>query len=141
MKAAYKRGGVPIPVGIRHREEACEGLHAAHELRDESGSLLDVVHRDVSPQNILVTFDGVVKIVDFGVAKAAGRAGTQTTAGQIKGKAAYMSPEQARGGSVDRRTDVFAVGILLYQLTTGKHPFRGDNEVATLYNICSDEPR
>ena len=98
MKAAYKRGGVPIPVGIRIAMEVCEGLHAAHELRDESGSLLDVVHRDVSPQNILVTFDGVVKIVDFGVAKAAGRAGTQTTAGQIKGKAAYMSPEQARGG-------------------------------------------
>jgi len=140
MKAAYKRGGVPIPVGIRIAMEVCEGLQAAHELRDESGNLLDVVHRDVSPQNILVTFDGVVKIVDFGVAKAAGRAGTQTTAGQIKGKAAYMSPEQARGGSVDRRTDLFAVGILLYQLTTGKHPFRADNEVATLYNICSDEP-
>jgi serine/threonine-protein kinase len=140
MKAAYRRGGVPIPIGIRIAMEVCEGLHAAHELRDESGKLLDVVHRDVSPQNILVTFDGVVKIVDFGVAKAAGRAGTQTTAGQIKGKAAYMSPEQARGGSVDRRTDLFAVGILLYQLTTGKHPFRGDNEVATLYNICADEP-
>jgi serine/threonine-protein kinase len=140
MKAAYKRGGVPIPVGIRIAMEVCEGLQAAHELRDETGKLLDVVHRDVSPQNILVTFDGVVKIVDFGVAKAAGRAGTQTTAGQIKGKAAYMSPEQARGGSVDRRTDLFAVGILLYQLTTGKHPFRGDNEVATLYNICADDP-
>ena len=81
-----------------------------------------------------------MKIVDFGVAKAAGRTGTQTTAGQIKGKVAYMSPEQARGGRVDRRTDIFALGIVLYQLTTGKHPFRGDNEVATLYNICSDEP-
>jgi serine/threonine-protein kinase len=140
MKAAYKRGGIPIPIGIRIAMEICDGLHAAHELRDEAGTLLGVVHRDVSPQNILVTFDGVVKIVDFGVAKAAGRAGTQTTAGQIKGKAAYMSPEQARGGSVDRRTDLFAVGILLYQLTTGKHPFRGDNEVATLYNICADDP-
>jgi serine/threonine-protein kinase len=140
MKAAYKRGGVPIPIGIRIAMEVCEGLHAAHELRDEAGTLLGVVHRDVSPQNILVTFDGVVKIVDFGVAKAAGRAGTQTTAGQIKGKAAYMSPEQARGGNVDRRTDLFAVGILLYQLTTGKHPFRADNEVATLYNICADDP-
>jgi serine/threonine-protein kinase len=140
MKAAYKRGGVPIPIGIRIAMEVCEGLQAAHELRDEAGTLLGVVHRDVSPQNILVTFDGVVKIVDFGVAKAAGRAGSQTTAGQIKGKAAYMSPEQARGGSVDRRTDLFAVGILLYQLTTGRHPFRGDNEVATLYNICADDP-
>ncbi|HEY3592571.1 MAG TPA: serine/threonine-protein kinase, partial [Polyangiaceae bacterium] len=139
-KAASKHGGVPMPVALRIAMAVCAGLHAAHELRDEAGHLLGVVHRDVSPQNILVTFDGVVKVVDFGVAKAAGRAASQTASGQVKGKAAYMSPEQAQGAPIDRRTDIFAVGILLYQLTTGKHPFRGENEVATLYNICSDDP-
>jgi serine/threonine-protein kinase len=139
MKSGAKRGGVPLPVALRIVMAVCAGVHAAHELRDEAGHLLGVVHRDVSPQNILVTFDGVVKIVDFGVAKAAGRAASQTSAGQVKGKAAYMSPEQAQGAPIDRRTDVFAVGILLYQLTTGKHPFRGENEVATLYNICSED--
>jgi serine/threonine-protein kinase len=140
LKAAAKRGGVPKPVALRIIMSVCAGLHAAHELRDESANLRGVVHRDVSPQNILISFDGVVKIVDFGVAKAAGRTTSQTSAGQVKGKAAYMSPEQAQGAPIDRRTDVFAVGILLYQLTTGKHPFRGENEVATLYNICSEDP-
>jgi serine/threonine-protein kinase len=140
MKSGAKKGGIPLPVALRVVMSVCAGLHAAHELRDEGvGNLLGVVHRDVSPQNILVTFDGVVKVVDFGVAKAAGRATSQTSAGQVKGKAAYMSPEQAQGAPIDRRTDVFAVGILLYQLTTGKHPFRGENEVATLYNICSED--
>jgi serine/threonine-protein kinase len=140
MKSAARRGGVPMGVALRIVMGVCAGLHAAHELRDESGQLLGVVHRDVSPQNILVTFDGVVKVVDFGVAKAAGRATSHTSEGQVKGKAAYMSPEQAQGAPIDRRTDLFAVGILLYQLTTGKHPFRGENEVATLYNICSEDP-
>ena len=94
----------------------------------------------MSPQNLLVTFDGVVKIVDFGVAKAAGRSSGQTTAGQVKGKPPYMSPEQALGEPVDRRTDVFALGIILYQLTTGKHPFRGESDLVTLQNIVSDKP-
>jgi serine/threonine-protein kinase len=94
----------------------------------------------MSPQNILITFDGVVKIVDFGVAKAAGRSSQQTSAGQVKGKPPYMSPEQALGDPVDRRTDVFALGIILYQLTTGKHPFRGESDLVTLQNIVSDKP-
>src|SRR5262249_54154882 len=91
-------------------------------------------------QNILVTFDGVVKVVDFGIAKAAGRGIADTNAGQIKGKAAYMSPEQVKGSLLDRRTDVFALGTILYLMTTGQHPFRGENEVATLYNISSQRP-
>jgi serine/threonine-protein kinase len=140
LKAASKHGGIPLPITVRIISQACAGLHSAHELRDEGGNLLGLVHRDVSPQNILLTFEGVVKVVDFGVAKAAGRASPETNAGQIKGKAAYMSPEQVRGGDLDRRTDVFALGILLYLMTTGKHPFRGENDVATLYNVTSESP-
>jgi serine/threonine-protein kinase len=115
-------------------------LHAAHELRDENGVLVGLVHRDVSPQNVLVSYDGVVKVVDFGVAKATARLDTVTEAGQLKGKIAYMSPEQLRGEKIDRRTDVFAMGILLYMMTTGKHPFRGDDQAQTIARISSDEP-
>src|SRR4029453_3854609 len=97
-------------------------------------------HRDASPQNLLVTFEGVTKVVDFGIAKAEGRGGPVTNAGQIKGKAAYMSPEQVKGGELDRRTDVFALGTILYLMTTGRHPFRGQNDVATLYSISSESP-
>ena len=125
----------PIEIVVRVITDACQGLHAAHELKSVDGTRLDLVHRDVSPQNIMVTYDGVVKLVDFGVAKAAGRTASETTAGQIKGKAPYMSPEQALGREIDRRTDIFALGIVLYQIATGKHPFRGESDVATLHNI------
>jgi serine/threonine-protein kinase len=91
----------------------------------------------VSPQNVLVTYDGIVKLVDFGVAKAVGRATAETTAGQLKGKIPYMSPEQAKGGAVDRRTDVFAMGIVLYKMTTGAHPFQGQDDMATMHHIIS----
>lgn len=139
-RAAAQEGGIPRAVAVRVIADACAGLHAAHELRDESGNALGLVHRDISPQNILITYDGVVKIVDFGVAKAAGRTAADTNAGQIKGKPPYMSPEQALGEDIDRRTDLFALGIILYQLTTGKHPFRGESDVITLQNIVSDRP-
>ncbi|MDI3285281.1 serine/threonine-protein kinase [Polyangium sp. 15x6] len=134
-----KRSNVPVPqrIALRIVRQACAGLHAAHELRDDSDQLLNLVHRDVSPQNILVSYDGIVKLVDFGVAKALGRAGGETTAGQLKGKVPYMSPEQALGQKIDRRTDVFAMGIVLYRLTTGLHPFLGENDLATMKNIIS----
>jgi serine/threonine-protein kinase len=138
-RVAAKHGGVPRPIAVRLIADACAGLHAAHELKDERGALVGLVHRDMSPQNLLITFDGVVKVVDFGVAKAAGRSSEQTNAGQVKGKPPYMSPEQALGEVVDRRTDVFALGIILYQLTTGKHPFRGESDLVTLQNIVSDK--
>jgi eukaryotic-like serine/threonine-protein kinase len=115
-------------------------LHAAHELKDEKGVLVGLVHRDVSPQNLLVTYDGVTKVVDFGVAKATALGGGATVAGQVKGKVSYMAPEQVNGEGLDRRADVFALGIVLYALTTGKHPFRRESEAATMYNICSPEP-
>lgn len=138
--AAKKGTGIPRPVAVKIVQDAAAGLHAAHELKDENGNAVGLVHRDISPQNILITFDGVVKIVDFGVAKAAGRSAEITGSGQIKGKPPYMSPEQALGKDIDRRTDIFALGIVLYQLTTGKHPFRGENDMITLQNIVSDRP-
>jgi serine/threonine-protein kinase len=128
---------LPARIAVRIAMQACQGLHAAHELRDDDDAQLGLVHRDVSPQNILVTYDGVVKLVDFGVAKATGRASGETSAGQLKGKVPYMSPEQARGGNVDRRTDIFAMGIVLYKMTTGTHPFLGDNDLVTMRNIIS----
>ncbi len=137
-KAARKNNTqLPQRIALRMIIQACAGLHAAHELHDENDVPLQLVHRDVSPQNILVTYDGSVKLVDFGVAKAVGRAGGETTAGQLKGKVPYMSPEQTRGGNVDRRTDIFAMGIVLYKLTTGLHPFLGENDLITMRNIIT----
>src|SRR6187455_3485618 len=138
MKAAKRQGGVPAKVAVRIAMQTCAGLHAAHELKDGNGNLVGLVHRDVSPQNILVTFDGVTKVVDFGVAKATAAGDGATQAGQIKGKVGYMAPEQVRGEAIDRRADVFAMGIVLYALTTGKHPFRRESETATMFNIASD---
>src|SRR5262245_32976362 len=140
LKYAASRGGIPLPIAVHMAIQACRGLHAAHELRDDSGSIVGLVHRDVSPQNVLVTYDGVVKVVDFGVAKATNRASGETRAGQLKGKIAYMAPEQLRGDRIDRRADVFAMGILLYMMSTGRHPFRGDDEPYTIKQISSDEP-
>ncbi|MDC0749350.1 serine/threonine-protein kinase [Polyangium mundeleinium] len=140
-RAARQKGGVPMLIALRVCLNAALGLHAAHELQDEAGELVGLVHRDVSPQNILVTYDGVVKIVDFGVAKATAVSDTGATKdGQLKGKVPFMSPEQALGKAVDRRTDVFALGIVLYQLLASKHPFRGDNDMITLRRICDKEP-
>jgi serine/threonine-protein kinase len=139
MKYAATRGGIPLAIAVSIAAQACRGLHAAHELRDENGALVGLVHRDVSPQNVLLTYEGVVKVVDFGVAKATSRASNETEAGQLKGKIAYMSPEQLRGERIDRRTDVFAMGILLYMMTTGTHPFRGDDQAQTIRRISSDE--
>jgi eukaryotic-like serine/threonine-protein kinase len=139
MKTAKAAGGVPLPIAVRIVMNACAGLHAAHELRDAKGQLIGLVHRDVSPQNILVTYDGVSKVVDFGVAKATAMGGGATVAGQLKGKVSYMAPEQVRGEAIDRRVDIFAMGIVLYALTSGKHPFRRESEAATMYTIASDE--
>ncbi|MEA3548051.1 MAG: protein kinase [Thermodesulfobacteriota bacterium] len=103
----------------------CAGLDYAHKLKDFQGKPLNLVHRDISPQNILITYEGDVKIVDFGIAKAASQT-TMTQIGMIKGKVAYMSPEQAGGKTIDNRSDIFSCGILLYELVTGKRMFSGD---------------
>ena len=117
-----------IVAGVLH------GLHAAHEAKDDLGERLDIVHRDVSPQNILVGTDGVARVLDFGVAKAAGRLQT-TQQGQLKGKLGYMAPEQARGAPVTRRTDVFAASVVLWETLTGERLFRGDNEAHVLERV------
>ncbi|MDP8999336.1 MAG: serine/threonine protein kinase [Myxococcota bacterium] len=113
------------------------GLHAAHEAKDERGQSLEIVHRDVSPQNILVSADGVAGVLDFGVAKAAGRVQT-TREGRIKGKLAYMPPEQLHGADVTRRTDVYAAAVVTWELLTGQRAFRRDNEAAVVTAILAE---
>jgi serine/threonine-protein kinase len=137
MRKSSEDGRLPLGIAARIMADACAGVHAAHELKDDEGRVVGLVHRDISPQNILVSYDGLVKLVDFGVAKATGMSSAETQAGHIKGKIAYMAPEQVTGHKVDRRTDVFACGIVLYQIATGKHPFRGEHEAATINNVLS----
>lgn len=135
MRESFRRGGMPLNIGVKIVQDVCAALHAAHELKGEDGKSLELVHRDVSPQNIMVTESGVVKLVDFGVAKALGRSAGETDTGLIRGKLAYLAPEQVVAQPLDRRTDLFAAGVILYQITTGKHPFRADNAGATMNNI------
>lgn len=115
-------GGAAFPaaVALRITSDVCAGLHAAHEARHDDGTPLGVVHRDISPQNVLVTQGGVTKIIDFGIAMARGRAASETATGEIKGKARYMAPEQAMGCTVDRRADVWAATAVLYEMLTGR---------------------
>ncbi|HEY6081648.1 MAG TPA: serine/threonine-protein kinase [Polyangiaceae bacterium] len=129
---AGKRRAIPSELAVKIIADAASGLHAAHELRDLDGSLRGVVHRDVSPHNILIGTNGMVKLVDFGVAKAVGRISEATRAGQLKGKFGYMSPEQALGKQVDRRSDIFSLGIVLFELTTSRRLFRGEHDIDTL---------
>ncbi len=125
MRAAKSRGAIPPDIAVRVAADAAAGLHAAHELRDWDGELRGIVHCDVSPHNILVGLDGTAKLVDFGIANALGRLEPSGDAETIKGKLSYMSPEQARGERVDRRTDVFALGIVLFEMTTGENCLKG----------------
>jgi serine/threonine-protein kinase len=129
----------PLPVALCAYivAEACAGLHAAHELTDANGHPLGLVHRDVSPQNIFVTYGGGVKVLDFGIAKAADRT-AHTEVGQLKGKFEYMSPEQCRGKPIDRRSDVFALGIVLYELLTQKRLYKRSTKLAVLEAVCRD---
>ena len=105
-----------------------QGLHAAHEARGEAGQPLGVVHRDVSPQNILVGVDGTARVLDFGIAKAVGRL-SSTQSGHVKGKFAYMAPEQLNGGEITRRTDVYGASVVLWEALTGRRLFAGDEGV------------
>lgn len=129
-RAAAAGKGIPIGVILKIIADAAAGLDFAHKARDAKGTPLNLVHRDVSPQNVLVGFDGSVKLIDFGVAKAAGRA-QHTATGILKGKFPYMSPEQATGEELDARSDVFAIGIVLWEQLTGRRLFKGENDIAT----------
>ncbi|HEX8113542.1 MAG TPA: serine/threonine-protein kinase, partial [Kofleriaceae bacterium] len=117
--------------------QACEGLHHAHQLRHSDGSVMEVVHRDMSPQNLFVTADGIVKVLDFGIAKIQG-ATVRTSTGAIKGTYAYMAPEQLRGERVDRRTDVFALGIVMWETLARRTLFKRDTEFLTFQAITAE---
>ena len=140
LQQGFQRKPMPLEIAVNLIGQACLGLHAAHELRDEHGVPLGIVHRDISPQNVLVTHSGTVKLVDFGIAKATNVVTGRTSTGEVKGKFAYMAPEQVRGEPVDRRTDIFAIGILLYVVSTGRHPYKKGTTAHTINQLCSKDP-
>jgi serine/threonine-protein kinase len=137
-RSASKGQRLPAPIVLRVMLDTLAGLHAAHELRDDHGAPVNLVHRDVSPQNVLVGSDGVARITDFGVARAASRL-TATRVGQLKGKIAYMAPEQAAGlEELDRRADVFSAGIVVWEALASRRLFKAENEAATLSRVMSE---
>lgn len=138
LGAAAKAGErLPTPVVCKVLIDALGGLGAAHDLTDENGEPLKLVHRDISPHNVMVGVDGISRLTDFGVAKAEKRL-TSTRAGQFKGKLAYMSPEQASSGFADQRSDLFSMGIMLWESLSGRRLFRGENNAATLTKILHE---
>lgn len=141
IRAVECKGEI-IPSGIVARilADACAGLHAAHELTDAAGRMLDVVHRDISPQNLLIGRNGRVRVIDFGIAKARARLAENTTGTSLKGKVRYMPLEQLGRGAVDRRSDVWALGAVLYRALSGHSAYRGENEIEVLRAVLDDEP-
>ena len=131
-------GKLPWHLRVHVLCEALKGLHYAHELRDFDGTALSVVHRDFTPHNIFVTYEGVVKVLDFGIAKAVDS--QETRAGVIKGKAAYMSPEQASGDTIDRRADIYSAGVIFWECITGRRMFPNLSEVQILLQVLKDAP-
>lgn len=139
LGAAYRNGHPASPAIVRTvMVDVLHGLHAAHEARDVHGMPLEIVHRDVSPQNIIVSGEGVARILDFGIAKAIGRA-TVTRENEVRGKVAYMAPEQLQRGQVDRRTDIYAAAIILWEALTCKRLFHSDSDARTLARVLTLE--
>ncbi|HEY8428937.1 MAG TPA: serine/threonine-protein kinase [Sandaracinaceae bacterium] len=137
IKRARESGGIPVPIALKIIAQVAEALDYAHRACDAAGEPLGIVHRDVSPQNIMVSYDGVVKLLDFGIAKATSHS-TRTEAGVIKGKFAYMSPQQCVGEPIDGRADIFALGVCMFEALTGKNPFRRKTEFDTMTRIVGD---
>jgi serine/threonine-protein kinase len=135
--ARARRERPPAQVAAAVTSDVLRGLHAAHEATDEDGVPLDIVHRDVSPQNVLVGADGIARVLDFGIAKATGRAAQVTREGQVKGKFAYMAPEQVTNVGVSRQSDVFAASIVFWELLTGERLFQAESEPALLAAVLS----
>ena len=141
IKGCQRKGIViPTPIILRVLADVCSGLHEAHELRDPRGRLLEIVHRDVSPHNILVSTRGTAKVIDFGIAKVRSRVESETHSGVLKGKVHFMAPEQAMGSAVDRRADVWAAGAVLYQVLAGRAPYEADSQLAALALLRSGRP-
>jgi serine/threonine protein kinase len=130
----------PIEHAVQIARHVASALHFAHEKRSDDGTLLGIVHRDVSPSNIIVTYDGATKLLDFGVAKTTAST-VKTRTGALKGKVSYMSPEQARGAPIDRRSDIFALGIVLWEMVATQRLYRGENDLATLQLIITQPPK
>jgi serine/threonine-protein kinase len=137
-QAGKKRQYTPLPIVMRVLVDAARGLHFAHDFTNESGQPLHIVHRDISPSNLYVTYQGQVKVLDFGIAKASSRL-VQTRTGVVKGKYIYMAPEQARGEEVDRRADVFSLGVSLYESITNVRPFARENDLAVLNALLTGD--
>ena len=142
LRRAWQKKHLPTPTGVilRILADVCSGLHEAHDMRGDDGKLLEIVHRDVSPHNILVSVKGVAKLIDFGIAKARDRLAAETNAGVLKGKIQYMAPEQALGRKVDRRADLWAVGATLYHTLCGKPPFDAESTLGALHLLTSGRP-
>jgi serine/threonine-protein kinase len=141
LKAAILRGPVlPLEAAVAIGIGAAAGLHHAHERRDEQGRVLEIVHRDISPANILVRDDGCVKVIDFGIARSSFRQHI-TSPGTIKGKLSYMSPEQCRGERVDRRSDIYSLAVVLWELTTGQRLYRARNRATFLRELSTASVR
>ncbi|MBN2497744.1 MAG: serine/threonine protein kinase [Deltaproteobacteria bacterium] len=136
-QARQNRVDLPANLAAGIVREVCNGLDYAHKFRDERGRPLNIVHRDVSPHNIIVLFNGAVKLVDFGVAKAASQI-HQTITGALKGKPSYMSPEQLTSKPLDGRSDIFSLGIVFWELLTHRRLYKRDNEAATLYSVINE---
>ena len=134
-------GDDPLPPGVacRMMAQGCRGLHAAHTLEDEAGNPLGVVHRDVSPDNLMLTYGGAVQVLDFGIALMRGRSAPVTDFGTVKGKPPYLSPEQVRGEAVDQRSDVFSASVVLWELLTGEPLFGGDSIYAIGRDVLEKE--
>jgi len=129
---------IPRPMSADICAKVCQALHEAHDLKDVAGKPYCLVHRDVSPRNVLVSYNGFVKLIDFGIAWAQGRM-SHTDAGTIKGKLGYMPPEQIKGQPLDRRSDLFSLGVMLYLMTTGKHPFPGVSDAERMHKILNGD--
>jgi len=132
---------LPPSIAARAIAEACRGLHAAHEVRDTAGALMGVVHRDISPDNLMLGFDGHIKVIDFGIALVKNRQSPVTEFGTVKGKPPYMSPEQVKNETIDRRSDVFSLGVVLHELLTGAPLFDGDSIYAIARAVEHQELR
>ena len=137
IRKARKSGGVGLPIALRIGIEVARALHYAHIANDEHGEPFNIIHRDVSPHNIMIAYNGAVKLLDFGIAKADHRA-HKTQAGVVKGKFAYMAPEQCTAGQADHRLDIFALGVCIFETITGRSLYRRKTEAATMRAVIMD---